>query len=191
MSAYSSEVAQLYASYLPRLVGIAQLILGDAADAEDVAQDAFLELWRSREPVVATESPAGKVLSGAARVTVIARSRALDRLRHQRVMRLARPLAARPERDATADASGGQFFCEALALLPERQRVAIELAYGQGLTHEDIALRLGAPLGTVKTRIRAGLRLLALRLEEPPRAQKQPGALRAGAPLRRAAASRR
>ena len=164
------DVARLYQRWLPRVRGIAERILGDAAEAEDVAQEAFLELWRHRGE---SDVPSGT------RLAVVARSRALDRLRHRRVAANAQRELVVCEIDAGAGPSARRWFTEALDLLPDRQRRAIELAYAGGLTQADIARELGEPLGTVKTRIRLGLRRLASLLTEEPRALSVAGKPRA------------
>ncbi len=141
-------------------------ILGHHKDAEDVLQEAFVQMWKK---AVTYDPLRGNVFSWS---VMIARSKAIDRLRaRQRGYRLTEAAAADVEALAPAPASSGQELLSqrderervraALCEISEPQRVAIELAFFSGLTQSEIAERLGAPLGTIKARIRRGL--LALR----------------------------
>ena len=145
-----------------RLVyGIAFKMLGDATAAEDLAQSVFLKVWSSPEAF-----GGGNFSAWIARVT---RNRALDVLRSR---------ATRPETEMPADIPldgsldetvfarlDGQRVRSALAGLPEEQRTPIELGFFGGMTHDEIARSSDVPLGTVKTRIRAGLKRLRITLE--------------------------
>jgi RNA polymerase sigma-70 factor (ECF subfamily) len=150
----------LYDRYATRVYSLALRIVRDVADAEDVTQEVFAQVWSSASRF---DQSRGAV---AAWLTVIARSRALDRLRRRN--QGARPqapdnaLAEIPDpapsvelAAATSEQVG--VAREALATLPADQRMAVELAYYDGLTQAEIAERTSSPLGTVKTRIRTGL----------------------------------
>jgi RNA polymerase sigma-70 factor (ECF subfamily) len=132
-------------------------VLRDRAQAEEVAQEVFLEIWQ-----LAPRYDAGK---GAAStwVMMIARRRAVDRVRY------AAAAAARDRRNATApsmdqavsdvgeDAAAREQLRRCLGSLSAPQRDAILLAFYGGYTHSQVASALGVPLGTAKARIRAGL----------------------------------
>lgn len=155
-----SALGILYDRYARLVFGLATRVTGSPADAEEVLQDVFVQAW----------SQAG--LYAPARGTprtwllTIARSRAIDRRRRRR-------------RDEGTGASGEEVLDsgenpeadlqergrreavrKALTLLPAEQRTAIELAYFGGLTHVEIAMRTGDPLGTVKGRLRLGMEKL-------------------------------
>jgi RNA polymerase sigma-70 factor (ECF subfamily) len=157
-------LAALYDRCGTLVYSLAFSILGDAADAEEAAADTFLQAWTnaaSFDPARAT--PAGWL-------TMIARTRALDRLRARRRRHaaleraaalgegLALPIAVEPAPDRKVERADARArVTRLLAELPLPQRSALELAYFGGLSHSEIAERLGEPIGTVKTRIRAGL----------------------------------
>jgi RNA polymerase sigma-70 factor (ECF subfamily) len=132
--------------------------LHDRAEAEDVLQEVFLQVWRRASDF---DEARGRAFTW---LVTIARSRALDRLRAAASrMRLAEGVAQTP-RDDTGDAAldalkseTGAVVRQALAELPDEQRRTLFLAYFEGLTQVEIAARLGDPLGTVKTRMRSGL----------------------------------
>lgn len=162
--------AQLYDRLAPALYSFVLRMLQDEMEAEEVVQDGFSEVWRR----AATYDPArASVFSWAA---MIFRNRAIDRIRsRQRIARTLDRLSEEPEPRQEGDASSESFFRErqvqvraALADLPSEQKVAVQLAFFDGLTHEEIATRLQSPLGTVKARIRRGLLRLRDRLEEVP-----------------------
>jgi RNA polymerase sigma-70 factor (ECF subfamily) len=149
--------------------GLAYRILSDAGAAEEAVQDAYLRVWRRAE----TFDPArGTVRSW---LLTIAHRCAIDILRRRAG---APPVVAGldeiAERQATPDAWSdvaerleGERVRGAVAALPGEQRRAIEMAFFDGLTHREIAERDGLPLGTVKGRLRLGLRRLYGLLAEP------------------------
>jgi RNA polymerase sigma-70 factor (ECF subfamily) len=161
-------IAQLYDRYGTVLYAVAYRVVGQRADAEEIVLDAFAQAWRD---AVRFEAERGSV---AAWLTMIARSRALDlvRARTRRDRMTATAAAGDPDR---APAMGAwredpgrvmdqrerqQRVAAALETLSAPQRQAIELAFFEGLSHSEIAVRLGEPLGTVKTRVRLGMQKL-------------------------------
>lgn len=153
-------LAELYDRHARPVYSLALRILQDRADAEDVVQEAFAQAWAQASRY---DVQRGVV---AAWLLTLARSRAIDRLRSRR----ARPDLAGGETTATdvADAAATpdlQLLSAeqvdrvraALRDLPALQRVTLELAYYEGLSHAEIAEQLEQPLGTVKTRIRQGM----------------------------------
>jgi RNA polymerase sigma factor (sigma-70 family) len=154
---------ELYDRYRTMAYSIALRITTDAALAEDVVQDAFLGAWRN----------ASRYLEGRGSVKTwllsIVHHRAVDAVRRRR------PTSELPDREAIPPTAltipdiwpevAGRLDQEsvrsALGELSDAQREALELAYFGGLTQQEIATRTGAPLGTVKSRMRLGL--LAMR----------------------------
>jgi RNA polymerase sigma-70 factor (ECF subfamily) len=151
----------LYDRYGRVVFGVALRMLGEQAAAEDIVQAVFLTLWS--RPDVYREGNIGAWLAR------VARNRCLDVLR----IRKSRPEAEMPVELVAEGAVDEGIFArldgdrvrEALAALPDDQRIAIEMGFFGGITHAEIATRTGAPLGTIKTRIRAGLRRLRDHLE--------------------------
>jgi RNA polymerase sigma-70 factor (ECF subfamily) len=153
----------LYDRHGRAVYSLALRILGDEGDAEEVAQDVFAQAWRRAGQY---DQSRGTV---AAWLLVMARTRAIDRFRARRVrpegrvqddadLTLQQLPATSP--DAASEmmaAERGLRVRRALEDLPFLQRVAIELAYFEGLSQREIAERLEQPLGTVKTRMRLGL----------------------------------
>ncbi len=156
----------LYEAYHRLVYGIGLRMLGDAPAAEDLTQAVFLKIWNAPEAY-----SAGNFGGWIARV---ARNRALDILRSRSV----RVEAELPSDVASEDALDDLVIARvegvqvraALAALPEEQRSLIELGFFGGVTHEELARRTATPLGTVKTRIRSGLRKLRTLLEPEVRA---------------------
>ena len=154
---------ELYDRYRTMAYSIALRITTDASLAEDVVQDAFLGAWRNAARYVAGRGSVKTWLLS------IVHHRAVDAVRRRR------PTTELPEAEAPppapltlpdiwAEVAGNLDRAEiaaALATLSDVQREAIELAYFGGLTQVEIADRTGAPLGTVKSRVRLGL--LAMR----------------------------
>jgi RNA polymerase sigma-70 factor (ECF subfamily) len=158
-------LAELYDRHGALVFSLAHAILGEAADAEETTADVFLQVWRA----AATFDPSRA--SVAAWLTMVARSRALDRVRarrrRERTIATAAALSSEGETvhgaaPAAADRAteAGEVGARVRAVLrelPAVQRRCLELAYFEGLTHSEIAAAMGEPLGTVKTRIRAGM----------------------------------
>lgn len=151
----------IYDGYHRLVHGIALKMLQDVMAAEDLTQAVFLKVWSQPDAF-----NSGNFGAWIARVT---RNRALDTLRN-------RALRAEGEMplDVPVDGSlddvvfarlDGERVRAALGTLPDEQRFPIELGFFGGVTHEEIARRTETPLGTVKTRIRAGLRKLRSTLE--------------------------
>jgi len=155
--------AALYDRHAALVYGIARRMLSDTAQAEDVAQSVFLQLW------VRPELYRGGNL--AAWLARVARNACIDILRSSAV-RLREPeLPADVEADASVDEEvfaglRAEAVTAALESLPPDQRSAIEQAYFSGLSYREVAERSGAPLGTVKSRIRIGLKRLWETLRE-------------------------
>lgn len=153
----SRALAELYDRYTPLLYPMALRILRSTADAEDALQEAWLQVWkRSRS----YDSGRGTV---AAWLLTVARTRALDRYRSM-ASRGKAEAQVKPESpaspDPSASAAQGELsgrVREALAKLQPQQREVLEIAYFQGLSQSEIAERLNAPLGTVKSWTRQGL----------------------------------
>jgi RNA polymerase sigma-70 factor (ECF subfamily) len=142
----------LYDAYHRLVYGIALKVLATEAAAEDVTQAVFVKVWTS-----APSFRSGNFVGWIARV---ARNRAIDALRSgSRNTELAHDIPADVAMDdaivVRVDAARARTMIQAL---PHEQRTAIELAFFGGLTHRQIAAQTTLPLGTVKTRIRAGLR---------------------------------
>jgi RNA polymerase sigma-70 factor (ECF subfamily) len=154
----------LYDRFGAEILALCERILHHRADAEDAVADIFWEIWKRRERYDAARGPARPYLM------TLARSRAIDRLRSHAARpesSAASPTQSTDQHEPTAaapapeeSASHGETRLRILAALAEldpRQREAMELSYYEGLSHQQIADRLGAPLGTVKTHIRKGL----------------------------------
>ncbi|MET0621361.1 MAG: sigma-70 family RNA polymerase sigma factor [Pyrinomonadaceae bacterium] len=153
--------ASLYRRYSPTLLGFLIRILDSLPEAEDVLQEVFFHVWQRAADFDETR---GRVFTWLA---TIARSRAVDRLRATgtRTRLEGEASLERPEEvsDAVDDAirtEEREVLLDALDTIPEGQRDALLLAYFEGLSQSEIAERTGAPLGTVKTRTRDGLRKL-------------------------------
>ena len=153
--------AALYDRFSPSLYGMAFRMMNDAAEAEDVLQEGFAYIWRRASTFDSTKSTA------FAWAAMIVRNKAIDKLRvRRRGERLQERVTGSQEFFAAQDDYSAlepllrerrAQVQSALAEIAPEQRQALELSYFSGLTHEQIAAQLGAPLGTVKARIRRGL----------------------------------
>jgi RNA polymerase sigma-70 factor, ECF subfamily len=162
---------EAYRRYAALLYSAAYNVLGNADAAKDAVADAVAKLWRSPG---AYSSARGSLRSF---LVVCIRNEALSRRRRQvRRLRLESRVAAMPAEHAELvlpDPIERDRVRRALSALPEEQRRALELAYYGGRTHTEIADELQEPLGTIKSRIKLGLRKLAAALE--PFAAGDPG----------------
>ncbi len=153
-------MSELYDRYSSVVYGVALRVLQDTAAAEDVLQDIFLQLWRKPD---AFDSSRGSL---AAWLAVIARHRAIDRLRQRRPETDIEEVVIAGDTDLRDETERTLVIDKVRSALNEMngdQRKALELAYFQGLTHREIAEKTGEPLGTIKTRIRSGLQALRAR----------------------------
>ena len=155
-----NALAEFYDQVAGILFSTAVRILGDPEEAEEVIQDAFVQIW---EKAVVFDPAAGSPLGWA--ITIV-RNRSIDRLRsRRRRSRLAAELEQEAKGAIANSAPGASALAEdelasvraAVSSLPEEQRQAIEMAFFGGLTHYEIADALKQPLGTVKARIRRGM----------------------------------
>jgi RNA polymerase sigma-70 factor (ECF subfamily) len=158
---------QLYEACVSRVYGLALRITRNAAQAEEVTEDTFWQVWR--------EAPRFDAVRGTAMawILTIARSRALDSLRArdpaESVEDAAELLDAQHAQHTQHNASpmdllnatqSDHALPDALAQLDPQPRQLIALAFFKGLTHDEIATHTGMPLGTVKSHIRRGLATL-------------------------------
>lgn len=161
----ADALERLYDRYAATAYGLARRILAQQDLAEEVVQDVFSQVWREAGRYDAARA------SVAGWIVLLTRTRAIDRLRARR---------ARPDQDRAVDpvavlplTAGGrspeqvaissedaQQVRAALETLPDEQRLLVDLAYYEGLTHSEIAARTGVPLGTVKTRLRSAMMTL-------------------------------
>jgi len=162
-------LGELYDRYGAMAYSLALAIVREGADAEEVVADAFGQAWRS-----ATGYDPGRG-SVAAWLATITRTRALDLVRARGRRARAIERAAQADGDGLASPMGAgvdspdrsiergearRLVARSLGELPEPQRRVIELAYFGGLSQTEIAAELQEPLGTVKTRMRAGMEKL-------------------------------
>jgi RNA polymerase sigma-70 factor, ECF subfamily len=155
-----SALATLYDSTSRLIFGLILRVVTDRSTAEEVLLDVYTQVWRQ---AASYDSKRGAPLAW---LMTIARTRGIDRLRSGR-----HENQNKESLDAIGDVTAGtdspeaetvsserrQLVRTALETLSAEQREVIELAYYSGLSHSEIALRLGQPLGTVKTRTRLGM----------------------------------
>jgi len=153
-----AALAQLYDRYRAILFGLLMRILNNREEAEDVLQEVFLQVWRKAADF---DESRGRPFTW---LVTLARSRGIDRLRSLAARERVAVAGAREVSEDFSDAATDAFKSEqrglvsdALAKLPDEQKGPIMLAYFDGLTQSEIATRTGAPLGTVKTRMRTGM----------------------------------
>jgi len=150
-------MATLFDRYSSIVYAVGLRVLGDTGAAEDVLQEVFMQLWRNPGAFDASRGNLGAWLA------VIARNRAIDSLRKRRPETDIDGVVGSVVPDMAGDAGRARAMEKVrgtLGSMPAAQRSALEMAYFEGLTHTEIAAKTGEPLGTVKTRIRAGLMAL-------------------------------
>ena len=164
-----AAVAELYDRFSGMLQALSQRVLGDPADAEEILQETFLQVWNQAGRYDPKRSSVSTWL------VLIARSRAIDRLRSARVKYRTAVAAQLEKRDIhTSPTGAGDVLhgerrlrlSEELAKLPAEQRDVLELAFYRGMTQSEIASQTGIPLGTVKTRTLLAMKKLRKALSE-------------------------
>jgi RNA polymerase sigma-70 factor (ECF subfamily) len=165
-----AALAQLYDRFSPILLAVATRILGERREAEDLLHDVFLEVWRQAADYDSTRG------SVRAWMLIRLRSRAIDRRKSAGATRVvsldAEAERGGDEREAAISedpslAPDRTAIKRALAALPDEQRVVLELGYFEGLSSSEIADRIGAPIGTVKSRVAAALAKLRAGFGDP------------------------
>jgi RNA polymerase sigma-70 factor (ECF subfamily) len=153
----------LYDRYVQSVFGLALRLLRNTQDAEEVVGDVFLTAWRN---AASFDPQKGNLVSWLLNTT---RRRVIDRWRMRaKAQAVAESMAAAPGPSGAPDPVAEEVLLQAntddvamvLDSLPEAQRRALTLAIVYGYTHAEIALMDGLPLGTVKSRVRLGLRRL-------------------------------
>ncbi|NND03511.1 MAG: ECF RNA polymerase sigma factor SigK [Acidimicrobiia bacterium] len=157
------DFAAVYDSAASMVYGIAVRVVRDPARAEEISQEAFIDVWR--------KAPTFDSSRGSAKgwIATIAHRRAVDVVRSEQASRDRTERAAVRETIASHDVVADEVetrdersrINQALSGLTDLQRQVIELAYYGGNTYKQVAEDLGAPLGTIKTRMRDGLKRLA------------------------------
>jgi RNA polymerase sigma-70 factor, ECF subfamily len=161
-------LAQAHRDYGAAVLGFLRRVLGDAASAEDVHQEVFLEVWR-RGPSFDPDRS-----SLATWILVIARSRAIDHMR-KRVPEPRDPLAPgglaagqmEDDPESSPDAVVERWgMAMRLGRLPEQEGAVLRMRFHEGLSQTEIAERTGVPLGTIKSHMARGLRRLRTMVDE-------------------------
>jgi RNA polymerase sigma-70 factor, ECF subfamily len=154
---------ELYRRFARPVFAMAVRQLGDKGRAEEASQETFTAVWRSARSYRPERGSASAWLYAVARHAIV------DRARQRREPAVEAPDEATTEAGPEELAEGAWLAWRvhsALEILPERERIVLELAYWSGLSQTEIASYLDVPLGTVKTRTRTGLSRLAGLLEE-------------------------
>lgn len=163
---HGEAYAEVFRRHSASVAAAVRMILGNGPACDDIVADVFIEYWVSP---TSFDPARGSLLSF---LRLRARGRSIDLLRSETSRRrreigdLCAPRASEPNIDSALLASEvtGALH-NALALLPAAEREALQLAFFDGMTYRAVALRLGVAEGTVKSRIRRGLRRLRLASE--------------------------
>lgn len=152
-------LAEVFDQFAPLVYGAAVGIIGDGSSAQDVVQDVFVELWSHPDRY----DPSA--VSLRTYLVVLARNRAMDAIRselrrmarQQRHYRLTAAESPRSPGEEVLNADIASTVRAALERLPDAQRRVIELAYFEGMTSREVAVAVGIPEGTAKSRLRLAL----------------------------------
>lgn len=150
-----SALREVYEEYGPMVVGMCRKLVG--ADAEDVAQQVFVDAWKARERFDPARGSIGAWLSGISRFKSIDHLRAKGRRPSVPSERVGEQAQDEAKVDEVVDR---MVLTKALEILPASRREVIELGFFEGLSHPEISAKLGLPLGTVKSHMRRGLEAL-------------------------------
>jgi RNA polymerase sigma-70 factor, ECF subfamily len=151
-------LAEVYRRHAPASFGLARRIVSDRTLAEEVVQEVFLRLWNEPDRFDAARGSLRTYLltQTHGRSVDVIRAETSRRAREERDARLSTERGYDLEREVW-DLTQAEHVRDALSLLTEDERRAIELAYFGGHTYREVAVLLGEPEGTVKSRIRSGL----------------------------------
>lgn len=155
---HDAALGQLYDVTASKLYGLARAMLGNTADAEEVVCDVYVQVWQT---AASFDSTRGSVLAW---LMTICRSRSLDLLRQRRA-RAERNVEEMPEEvggdpgpeDMLTQFQEGTAVHRALAQLSPLRRQLVALAFFKGLSHQEIAVAMKLPIGTVKSHLRRSL----------------------------------
>ncbi len=149
-----SAMTEVFDKYGRAVYSVALRILKDSGHAEDVMQEIFFQIWRNSDSFVQGRGSLGAWL------VVVARNRSIDLLRRRKPTDSVDDVVLAAPFNLAADAEHNALMEKVQKILkdlPEEQQRSMELAFFEGLSHSEIADKLGDPLGTVKTRIRLAL----------------------------------
>jgi RNA polymerase sigma-70 factor, ECF subfamily len=152
-----AALGELYDRFGGVAYGLALRILRDDALAQDAVQEAFLAVWRSADRFLAERAKASTWILTLVHRRAVDLVRREDRRRSEPLESAPEPSAAMSTEDAATLGFQRRVVQEALRRLPPEQREALELGYYGGLTQSELAERLGQPVGTIKSRMFAGL----------------------------------
>lgn len=162
--------ARLYDATADRAYGVALRVLRDGARAEEVVQEAYLQVWQRASRFDPVRGSAMSWILTIVHHGAVTRVRAVQRRRGREAAYHGATRSAPEAGDETFEAvcrlHDAATVHAALVALTPTQRTVIELAYFEALTYREVAARLGIPAGTAKTRIRAGLHRLRVALTE-------------------------
>jgi RNA polymerase sigma-70 factor (ECF subfamily) len=159
----------VYREFSPAVFGLALRVLGNSTLAEEVTQDVFVRLWEHPDRFDVERGTMRSFLLAMTHSRAVERVRAEDSMRRRHETAQQQPVESVDEPGAAVVQRETRHAVRtALAALPDEQRIAIELAYYEGLSYRDVAARLDEPEGTVKYRIRMGMQKMraALRAVE-------------------------
>lgn len=161
-----AALAEVYERHSGPVHGLARRILRDETLAEEITQEVFLRLWNDPEKFDATRGSLRSFLLAHThgRSVDLIRSESARRTREENEARMAPEVAASNVEDEVLQITLAGEVKEALASLTDGERKAIELAYFGGHTYREVAEVLGEAEGTVKSRIRSGLKRLKVAL---------------------------
>jgi RNA polymerase sigma-70 factor, ECF subfamily len=158
-------LAEAYRRHAGAVFGLARRLLGSQPTAEEIVQEVFLRLWHQPDRFDASRGSLRSYLLAHThgRAVDVMRSDSARRAREERDVRAAAESGYDLEHEVWDMATAAQVR-QAMNVLPQGERAAIQLAYFEGLTYREVAVELGEPEGTVKSRIRAGLKRLRVTL---------------------------
>ena len=160
-------LAEVYRRHAGAVLGLTRRVLGDPRLSEEIVQEVFLGLWRAPDAFDPERGSLRSYLLAQAhgKSVDVVRAEVSRRAREEREARLRVGSGYDLEREVV-DLTIADRVRRTMEALPEQERRAIELAYFGGQTYREVAVTLGEPEGTIKTRIRTGLKRMRSTLQE-------------------------